>query len=293
MIPIRWAQSDLSTLETHPLTPGLFMATVTSSSRTRMALPTGSSSSSSTTDEMPREKTLSNAAIAGIAIGAIAGAILLIGLLVVLIRKRRAQAKAQSAGSDGDSPVGPEGDGNSGAKAMVTELDTSREAPPTAELPHFHQTAHEIDSERKLQYEAQEMPVDQPPHPRQVVVAPSAQTESTTVVPNNQSQAPLSSPAAGSPEAHAVSRLGPEHYTQDKEVVEVPFNAVAHGDYGQHSSTAAAGAGRDELAMLLQRQSQIEAQKQRLIQLQQLDEEEEMVRRRIAELQRGNPRAGS
>lgn len=154
MIPIRWAQSDLSTLETHPLTPGLFMATAISSSSTGATLPTGSLNTSTTSKKTRKRKALSNAAIAGIAIGAIAVTILLIGLLVFLIRKRRAQAKAQSAGNDGDSCTGLDADSNGLAKAKVAELDTSRETPTTAELPHFHQTTHEIDSERKLQYEA-------------------------------------------------------------------------------------------------------------------------------------------
>lgn len=129
------------------------------------------------------------------------------------------------------------------------------------------------------------MPVDQPSHLQQV--AP-AQIEPTHVVPNSQPEAPLKPPEADFPEAHAVSPLGPEYYTQEKEVV--PF-AVAHGDNGQCSSTATGES--DELAVLFQRKSQIEAQKQRLIQLQQLDEEEEMVRRRIAELQRGGLGASS
>ncbi|OTA92225.1 hypothetical protein M434DRAFT_328493 [Hypoxylon sp. CO27-5] len=101
MIQIRWAESDLSTLETHPLTPGLTIAAKTSGSVID-ATETGPSSGATVTvlsnPESGRDG-LPVGAQVGIGVGVGLFGLLAVGLVVFFIlryRKRRANGQSPS-----------------------------------------------------------------------------------------------------------------------------------------------------------------------------------------------------
>ncbi|KAI1800235.1 hypothetical protein F4811DRAFT_540150 [Daldinia bambusicola] len=100
MIQIRWASSDLSILETHPLTPGLFLATATSDSvrdvpGTRTSSSTAATYSSTSPDS--DLKGLSGGTRAGIGVGVGLFGLLGLGLAIFFIltyRKKRTNKQA-------------------------------------------------------------------------------------------------------------------------------------------------------------------------------------------------------
>lgn len=96
MIEIRWAESDLSILETHPLTPGLILAGVTgtttrtTSSASRYTTRTGASTTVTVSpDGSPNDGGLTYGAQIGIGVGVGLFAILMLGIAIFFIMRYR------------------------------------------------------------------------------------------------------------------------------------------------------------------------------------------------------------
>ncbi|KAI1137663.1 hypothetical protein F5Y05DRAFT_387901, partial [Hypoxylon sp. FL0543] len=109
MIEIRWAESDFSILETHPLTPGLTLAAATSGNGAD-ATETGSPSGATVTVLSAPDSTqggLSAGAQVGIGVGVGLFGLLVIGLVVFFIlryRKKRETGRAASQPSSMPQP---------------------------------------------------------------------------------------------------------------------------------------------------------------------------------------------
>ncbi|KAI1765663.1 hypothetical protein GGR53DRAFT_254036 [Hypoxylon sp. FL1150] len=96
MIEIRWAASDLSILETHPLTPGLILAGVTSGTTTRREFGTDTTRTGASTtvtalsDDSPhRQGGLTTGAQVGIGVGIGLFALLAIGIAIFFVMRYR------------------------------------------------------------------------------------------------------------------------------------------------------------------------------------------------------------
>ncbi|KAK0728427.1 hypothetical protein B0T26DRAFT_748650 [Lasiosphaeria miniovina] len=321
---IRWRAQDLSVFETHPLSPGVYLvngipestsvSTPTSSSSattgpiTSPSKSSSSSSSSSTaiqTDTLPppsspsSSSSLSTGAIAGIAVGAIGGVALIAAAAVfVWLRKRRAAAQGThpavpelhdpKAVPELDAP--PQGGGLKELAAVKDPLDPQELAltAAAAELPterHDQSTPAELSAATtspatRAAYHLS-TPSDSPGHgsgqgndpwtPSPVASTSSPNTATTATATTTTAYIPTPPPWA--PETEPLP--GP------------PPALVSDGGSGFEA------AHDDELAELRARKAEIDAKRQRLLQLQQLDDEEQGLQRRMRELASGGNRGGS
>ena len=244
MIPIRWAAVDLTKLETHPLTPGLFMATVSAtaaaSSAPSAALPTGSPGPSSGSTG------LSGGVIAGIAVGAVTVVILVLGAVFLRLRRRQ-QRRSDPLLDDASKPAPmlPEMDGT----ALRAEVAGSPASKP----------AHEIDSDRLE------------PGRGLVIELPG---DSALPMSSRPVEAPAEAPGTRENEAAPNHGPGPDSDVVDRAAAAAP-------EAGISDSTEA------ELERLRETDARLEAQRNRLLKLEELESEQARVRQRIVALQRG------
>ncbi|KAK0639477.1 hypothetical protein B0T16DRAFT_244776 [Cercophora newfieldiana] len=266
MIAIRWASRDLSLLETHPLTPGLlFQASSTEASsataKDESSAPTSKTSSSSTSTStststaVPAESgatALSAGSIAGIVVGVILG-LALAAAAAFFVYKRRRQTPPTDTPHNGD------------IQPQVVPV-----AYKPNEKAHYAAVAqvHEIDSSRGP-WGPVELPASSDPYTQAPAVTNQPYYNSypeSTAPSQNQSEYAFSSPSYA---AHTVDG------DADLPIPVSPSPAAV-------SETEA-----DELERLRSRQSQLLAKRDRLLQLEEVAEEEERVLRRIEELERG------
>jgi hypothetical protein len=167
MFFIRWQSSDLSILETDPLTPGkpstrtvsvTVSATPTSTSNEATPTPatTGTGTAATGTTALPAAAatttgTISRGAIAGVAVGSVAGLALLIAA-VVLLWKRRRRDRIEGGGQAeevlGESDKPPELDASNTRHEMYAENNKGPYYPTVpAELPVDNPTFAELPSE--------------------------------------------------------------------------------------------------------------------------------------------------
>ena len=290
-VQIRWVESDLSVLETHPLTPGVLLQTTEATSVT----PATSIAEPSFEDEFPTppddpfseniradedgSSGLSKSAKAGIAVG-VSVSLLLYIMAAVLIwrccRKRR-----------------EEKDDNS--NAVVTSA-----SPATAQVQQYqspqemgckvvHQPASELAAD-PLRQEVDSQPCAELPGTieRQTSTV-NENVPSVHVMPKSQAQSPHAehgiSPgySINQGELVRINRTGPHEAPQVIEIrnstkpelsTPVPAPALVHC----HTSESAASS---ELASLYRRQSELQARKERLLALKQIEDEQETIRRQM------------
>ncbi|KAI1372513.1 hypothetical protein F4677DRAFT_432459 [Hypoxylon crocopeplum] len=292
MIQIRWAESDLSTLETHPLTPGLTLSTVTSAGEAD-ATQTGPSSGPTvtvvSTDPASPKGGLSTGAQVGIGVGVGLLGLLGIGLAIFFIwryRKKRANSQAPPVQQPppGRYPVhqypfmpGPgqqdqpaaQGYSQPGYPGYTTYVD-----PKTGAVNYYS-------------------PV---PHPTELggtAIDGSNQTHSqgTRSVVGSQPTYPLDPTLSGSqPMSMKVSSGGDSLGNMPARqslgaggltAIEMPGNeGVARSVASTESPQT-----QQEMAHLMAEQAKLESRRTRLMELAELDEEEQRIRTRMLQLQ--------
>jgi hypothetical protein len=250
LIPVAWAESDLAILETDPLTPG--------KTPTQPAI--------SVTDYRVRPAGgLPPGARAGIGVAA---ALLGLGLIIatVLFVRRYRRRRLATSGLEQDTREPDDEKPNPDAKVVaiprsgaeatnILELDTERGTHVLAELPVVETPAADpvISASRPPRLGSDELYSTLP----EVVSA----TPSTQAYSAPSSSQPLSNPyPASAADAREIREAGG------------PANANVAEDH--------------ELRLLMERQAEIAAQKDRLLQIQKLEEEDGQIRRRISELSR-------
>lgn len=249
MIPIRWQSTELPNFETHPLTPGLFLASATYTvivpAKTSSAVPTAG---------MP----LPTGAIAGIVIGAVACVVLIVvaALLIMRKKRRRTFVEAQRATAPGTSGMpwnGPELGGHGILRA------SSAEATPGTAI-------HEATSGQPNALHAA------PTYPELPGGRHQASSQTTRLAASPRLLA-ATAPPSGQQSWHAPSSSG----AQGRMAELAATTVTSDDDYYD-------GDG-DELARLRRRRERIAERRQRLVELQRLDEEENLLHRRIHELE--------
>ncbi|KAI8959401.1 hypothetical protein F5Y11DRAFT_333250 [Daldinia sp. FL1419] len=281
MIQIRWASSDLSILETHPLTPGLTLAEVTVGgepdvSRTRSS--SGATGTSLYTDPYGNGDGLPVGAQIGIGVGVGLLGLLGLGLAVFFILRYR---KKRTGGQ------------------VVTQ-------PPSGQYP-YHQYS----------YMASPEPADQPiqryPQPTYAgyttYIDPktAAVTYYSTVPPTELGDTAISGSNIpnnkGSPSAAESQRTQPQNSlfssSQPAPVHQGPSNNPIRGQAisepavvetsGNEGVPEPTGSADDpqtqqEIAHLMAEQAKIEARRTRLMELEELEEEEQRIRTRMQQL---------
>lgn len=270
MFFIRWQSSDLSTLETDPLTPGkpptrtvlvTVSATPTSTSSevtptpatTAMTATTGTGTAAPVTTAVPAAAdtttgTISRGAIAGVAVGCVAGLALLIAAVVLLWKRRRRdriEGSGQAEEVSGESDKPPELDASNTRHEMYAENNKGPYYPTVpAELPVDNQAFAELPSEASLS-------------PRPAVVSWLSELSSN---PNDESGF-----AAGQQNRWTASTL-----TSTSPVIEYgqfspPLAEMAENGYtspqkesGQASHPYPESGGHEEYSQFQERQVQIE-----------------------------------
>ncbi|XXH02146.1 hypothetical protein Hte_008514 [Hypoxylon texense] len=286
MIEIRWAESDLSILETHPLTPGLILAgeTLGSTIRTGTGAETTQTGPSSTGTQDPpsAEGGLSTGAQVGIGVGVGLFGLLGLGLaLFFILRYRRKRRDAnqppiqQPPPSQYPHPVhqypympGP-GQHGQPAQGYTTYVD-----PKTGAVTYYSAVPHPTElggtaiggSGINPSRDVPSIAVSQPIQERDSIFSSNSPIAST------------SSPAG------ELSGTSPTNYSMtagNPAVAEMP------GSEGATASTAGTEnpQSQQEMATLMAEQAKLEARRTRLMELAELDEEEQRIRLRLQQLQ--------
>ncbi|KAK0643729.1 hypothetical protein B0T16DRAFT_459841 [Cercophora newfieldiana] len=140
---IRWKSSDLSILETHPLTPGLRLAAETSSAvSVGTNTPTDSVEGRNGTSGPADSSGLTTAAKVGTGVGAAILAVLLFASFFLFLRRYRSTRLKQAG-----SPVTGDTPGSDGAHAGAAELgDTGKFAAELGEAGAAKVDAQELDT---------------------------------------------------------------------------------------------------------------------------------------------------
>ncbi|KAI1778733.1 hypothetical protein F4818DRAFT_227327 [Hypoxylon cercidicola] len=297
MIEIRWAESDLSILETHPLTPGLVLAGETSGTATRTeagaeTTQTGPASTVTVLSQDPPggEGGLSTGAQIGIGVGVGLFGLLGIGLALFFILRYRRNRKNAGQPPMRQPPPGqypylvPQypympGPGQRGQPAQGY--------PPTS---YSGYTTYVDPKTGAVTY------YSAVPHPTELggtAVAGSSFSHSQGVPSVSESQPaqardsilsnkpPMTSTI--NPRGEVSSTLPASHdVTAGKAVVtEMPGSEEAAISTGGTESIQP----QQEMAHLMAEQAKLEARKTRLMELAELDEEEQRVRLRMQQLQ--------
>jgi len=269
LVGIRWASSDLSRLQTHPLTPGLVLAGVTSNSGS-----SGSSTSSSTsistthaTTPIPIPKPssgLSGGTIAGAVVGAVVGILILAVVFVLLFIRRRRRRRTEDAspavnlGTDGNAKPELHGDSKAPTNSTAVELNTDIEAQPPVELP------------------ADSSPISVA-HSRGVATHISLLQPLSSFVDRDDSPAAQRPPEAvpASPQSTIPAGVASNPA--------VPPTSTSE-QAGTTNKSPATNQAEVELAQLRRKQAEIAERRERLLQLEQLAEEERRIQQRIDQL---------
>ncbi|KAI1407894.1 hypothetical protein F5Y13DRAFT_173708 [Hypoxylon sp. FL1857] len=286
MIQIRWAESDLSILETHPLTPGLFLATATSGTDAD-ATETGPSSGATVTVLSAPDSSsggLSTGAQVGIGVGVGLFGLLAIGLvLFFILRYREKRAKGQGTSQSPPMQQPPPGQvsvqqypyvlgsGQQGQSAQGYPGYTTYVDPKTGTVAYYSSFPRPTElggtsvegSNLSPSQGAPSVAGSQPTHPR----------DSTF---SNSQAMPLQAGSGGE-----FSRNSPVNHHSSPAVVEMPGNGgIARSVAGTENPQA-----QQEMAHLMTEQAKLEARRTRLMELAELDEEEERIRTKMQQLQ--------
>ncbi|KAI2619859.1 hypothetical protein GGS26DRAFT_321794 [Hypomontagnella submonticulosa] len=290
MIQIRWASSDLSILETHPLTPGLILATgggdtdssptgspTGSSDGTGLAQPTG------TSDESRGQGGLSTGAQVGIGVGVGLFGLLAIGLAVFFIlwyRKKRSKgpdankpATTQPQPPPGQYPVhqypymsgpgGQQGQTPQGYSQPMYPGYTQYVDPKTGAVTYYSSVPHP--TELGGTAVTSSAPTQSQGAPSVVGSQPTHARDST--VSGSQPMPPQVPPGVVPVAGHNAA--------------EMPGNEGVTRSVGSGSSPQA----QQEMAHLMAEQAKLDARRTRLMELAELDEEEERIRTRMQQIQ--------
>ncbi|OTA58960.1 hypothetical protein K449DRAFT_116608 [Hypoxylon sp. EC38] len=294
MIQIRWAESDLSTLETHPITPGLTIAAKTSGSVID-ATETGPSSGATVTvlsnPESGRDG-LPVGAQVGIGVGVGLFGLLAVGLVVFFIlryRKRRANGQSPSQPPSmqqpptGQVPIqqypyglgpGQQGQPPQGYPQPIYPGYTAYVDPKTGVTTYYSSVPQPTElggtaiegSNLSHSQGAPSVAGSQPTYPRDSTFSGS---QVISLQAGSGDGFPSSSPASHYPLPGAPA------------VVEMP------GNEGNSRSVASTDnpQAQQEMAHLMAEQTKLEARRTRLMELAELDEEEQRIRTRMQQLQ--------
>lgn len=294
MIQIRWAESDLSTLETHPLTPGLTIAAKTSGSvvdATETGPATGAtvtilSNPGSSQDGLPVS------AQVGIGVGVGLFGLLAIGLMVFFIlryRKRRANGQGPSQppsiqqSPPGHVPVqqypyglgpGQQGEPSQGYPQSTYPGYTAYVDPKTGHMTYYSSVPQPTElggtaiegSDLSPSQDAHSVTVSQPTYPRDSTFSGSQ------VIP------PQPGPGGGFPSSSPASRYPS---MEAPAVVEMPGNQANTRSVASIDNPQV----QQEMAYLMAEQTKLEARRTRLMELAELDDEEQRIQTRMQQLQ--------
>lgn len=288
MIQIRWAESDLSVLETHPLTPGLVLAGATGDvSGTSIetgadATRTGSSSTITVTSSSSpsSEGGLSTGAQVGIGVGVGLFGLLAIGFAVFFIlryRKKRSQSPPPQPPT-GQYPVhqypfmpgpGQPGQPAQGYPQPAYSGYTQYVDPKTGAVSYYSPVPHPtelggtaIEGSNLSQSQGEPSVVgSQPTQPRDSTFSSS------------QPMPPTVSPAG--------EITGTEVNSRSMAPAEMPGGEGAPRSVGGTDNLQT----QQELAHLMAEQAKLDARRTRLMELAELDEEEQRIRTRIQQIQ--------
>ncbi|KAK3368600.1 hypothetical protein B0H63DRAFT_488795 [Podospora didyma] len=302
---IRWKSSDLSLLATHPLTSGTPAFTATSSSSrsssatSSVSSTTGTSSPIQTGDTGSGGNGVSTGVLAGAVVGAVLGVLLLVGatILVFCIVRRR---KKRSLGAAGNlphveqQPYNPELDGTAITAPAVYQPELDGKAslsavPAVAQVTSFHSEEPVKTHTPAPQYHYYEIDSERAPLEPQELPTQYAASPGYPPPPSQQQQyyqpAPVFQPAESSPPP--VGSLYGGNYAPIP--TSPPLGSTSSVLSSPPPPSSMSGfSGQDELAQLREQQAKLEAKRKLLTQMEQLQEEEDRVKRRIEELQRGS-----
>ncbi|KAK3374674.1 hypothetical protein B0H63DRAFT_452521 [Podospora didyma] len=314
-IQIRWASSDLSILETDPVTPGKRNAPSTSTPPTDPTTSTTAGPQTSTGSGVPNpggggSSGLGTGAIAGIAIAVV---VLVLGVIAaavfIFFRKRKAAEAPAAAFAPGGDPA-PK-------TAYATQPYTTGSDPTKyAAGGGYYGAPAELENERS------------PPSPRELYASPTATQPyplppaqaselHSNHSPPNAGQQPYQQPyqqpiqqpypVAGSqsPPPPHQQWPAPATYPPVSEQSVVSSPPITHsnfnnspGPYFPPSEPSAVSSSppppsAEEVERLKQQYAELEAKRKNLMQLQQLEEEQAALRQKISALQgAGGPSTG-
>ena len=201
------------------------------------------------------------------------GLVLMLAAVLLLVMRRRRRAAAATT-KDTPGAAHPlersELDGQGTTAAAAHEMDSER-MPPLVEAPAWT-TKHELGSgepKAKEPHETtSELPADEPVQPRQPA-SKQLGVEDTSIKPT----------AIASPDTMPAIRDSPTTASQ---------HDVATGSERPNPSVEKVTISEgSELAQLLERRAKLGERRRRLLELQELDQEEDAVRMRIGELENG------
>ncbi|KAI1391759.1 uncharacterized protein F4822DRAFT_104838 [Hypoxylon trugodes] len=285
MIQIRWAESDLSILETHPLTPGLILAGTSAvhSGTTR----TESSSSATVTvissDSEDGENGLSTGAQVGIGVGVGLLGLLGIGLAIFFILRYR-RKRADGSGAVGQSPAMPQ----PSAHQYPPMSGPGQQGQGYPQSPYSGYASYIDPKTGAVVYYS---PVPQPTELGDTAVRGSHLTQSQgtpSVVGFVRLQDPTfsgKSPSSqASPGVDFSATIPPGGHNS---VTSAPTAAEMSGTAGISRSVAGTESSQtqQEMAYLIAEQAKLEARRTRLMELAELDEEEQRLRTRMQQIQ--------
>ncbi|KAJ2898332.1 hypothetical protein MKZ38_004004 [Zalerion maritima] len=318
-LQIRWAQSDLEILETHPLhaveaqTAPADTSITTGNTDTDATGPTPteapstsvpSETASASVDTEHGDNGLSMAAKAGIGVGVSVGVLIATLIAVVVWRQCRRKKEEDKESNPGThSWAGPASWISSPiASSNQHAVDHGANGPddglqvvqsPISPTIRFHTPSHLSPSLGPLG--------QNPTHGQSVIPQPAMELPSDG---NELTTLPLPPAQLDSAENPVVGVVGRARDSPQSEPVELPSQetsiAPALSTQGARSiskghetpiispyvqSETTESVSQSELASLYRRATELQAKRERLVQLKQVDEEQEMVRQRIAELQ--------
>jgi hypothetical protein len=292
-IQIRWASTDMSTLETHPLTPGLhypYTATVTTTPNPSNASSTNGSPASASSIA---PSSLSTGAKIGIGVAVPVGVILLLILSILFFLKRRQRKRSPTISKGPTEKTMSETDPHADAAPEVCSprevvaqaydegplvQDSSAEAPTTA---LHHEASGSQLHEAPANIAATELPARTPStRTRQTVTGSIA--NSPRELSAEPARIELEEPAAVATPSLPVSAHRHSLQSHQSEEAASTTESAANTLDSLTDPLVASLVGRDEIAVLKERQARLQAKKNRLLELQRLEEEEEGVRQQIA-----------
>jgi hypothetical protein len=278
-IAIYWASADLEILETHPLTPG---PKSTSVSTTLTETPTTSTSSLPS----PASPGLAPGAIAGIAIGVFLVGVVMTALVIWVFIKRRRHAAAHQQGWTKQAAPQLYASGSGSNKLAVAELSVAVTGEPHTIQPQQAYQSPLILHQEQQQQQQQQQPQDFQPQP--IFQSPQPTTTPTDIhveLPDHLAQNTATGNVPVEVEAAEVSHTSLTTGMSQATVVGTASDSLLRPDNTQNSPTTVEPTIRDqELEALQQQQAQLDIRRQRLLQLQQLDEEEQRIQQRMSQL---------
>ncbi|KAI4866469.1 hypothetical protein F4820DRAFT_447005 [Hypoxylon rubiginosum] len=295
MIEIRWAESDLSILETHPLTPGLILAGETSGTRTGTGAETTQTGPSSTVTVLSGDSSSGGGLPAGaqVGIGVGVGLFGLLGLglaIFFILRYRRKRRDAnqppvqqlppgqhphpsqQYPYMPGPGQQGQHGQSSQGYPPTAYSGYTTYVDPKTGAVTYYSAVPHPTElggtaiggSGISHSRDVPSIAVSQPSQERDSIFS-SKPPMTSTVSPTGEDTGALPNDVtAGNPA-----------------LAEMP------GSEGTATSTGGTEnpQSQQEMATLMAEQAKLEARRTRLMELAELDEEEQRIRLRLQQLQ--------